>query len=133
MEEGSYGGRLRRLRQRSGPEGQERRPTVELAVQRNDLVADLAQRVFIAHAAPGSKTEAFARKLAGSGKPMLTLDSSANANLVEMGALAVSQDEFAGSRTRAPSSVIRQPSNRPSSEDLFGDQTMKDVSVHVSA
>ena len=66
-----------------------RRPTVELAAQRNDLVADLAQRVFIAHAAPGSKTEAFARKLAESGKPLLTLDSPANANLVEMGAQEV--------------------------------------------
>ena len=59
-----------------------RRPTAELAAQRNDLVAELAQRVFIAHAAPGSKTEAFARKLAESGKPLLTLDSPANANLV---------------------------------------------------
>ena len=37
-----------------------RRPTAELAAQRDELVADLAQRVFIAHAAPGSKTEAFA-------------------------------------------------------------------------
>ena len=59
-----------------------RRPTAELAAQRNDLVAELAHRVFIAHAAPGSKTEAFARKLATSGKPLLTLDSPANANLV---------------------------------------------------
>ena len=63
-----------------------RRPTVELAAQRNDLVADLASRVFIAHAARGSKTEAFAHKLAGSGKSLLTLDSPANGNLREMGA-----------------------------------------------
>ena len=63
-----------------------RRPTAELAAQRNELVADLAAQVFIAHAAPGSKTEAFARKLAASGKPLLTLDSPANENLVEMGA-----------------------------------------------
>ena len=63
-----------------------RRPTVELAAQRNDLVADLAQRVFIANAAPGSKTEAFAHKLADTGKPLLTLDSLSNANLVEIGA-----------------------------------------------
>ena len=62
-----------------------RRPTAELAAQRNDLVAELAHRVFIAHAAPGSKTEAFARKLATSGKPLLTLDSPANANLVGLG------------------------------------------------
>ena len=66
-----------------------RRPTAELATQRNNLVAGLAQRVFIAHAASGSKTEAFARKLAATGKPLLTLDSSANANLVEIGARLV--------------------------------------------
>ena len=63
-----------------------RRPTAELAAQRNDLVADLATQAFIAHAAPGSKTEAFARKLIESGKPPLTLDSPANGNLVEIGA-----------------------------------------------
>ena len=63
-----------------------RRPTAELSFQRNDLVTDLADQVFIAHAAPGSKTEAFARKLADSGKPLLTLNSPANTNLVEMGA-----------------------------------------------
>ena len=62
-----------------------RRPTAEFAAQRNDLVASLASRAFVAHAAPGSKTEAFARKLAASGKPMLTLDSPGNANLVKMG------------------------------------------------
>ena len=77
-----------------------RRPTVELAAQRNDLVADLAQRVFIAHAAPGSKTEAFARKLAASGKPLLTLDSPANENLVERGAQKVGAElwELKGQR-----------------------------------
>ena len=63
-----------------------RRPTAETAAQRNDLVADLADQVFIAHAAPGSKTEAFARKLAATSKPLLTLDSPANGNLVEIGA-----------------------------------------------
>ena len=63
-----------------------RRPTAELAAQRNDLVADLATQVFITHAAPGSKTEAFARKLAALGKPLLTLNSPTNANLADMGA-----------------------------------------------
>ena len=63
-----------------------RRPTAERAARRNDLVASLASRVFTAHAAPGSKTEAFARRLTASGKPLLTLDSPANANLVAMGA-----------------------------------------------
>ena len=58
------------------------RPTAELSAQRNDLVASLATRVFIAHAAPGGKTETFARKLAYAGKPLVTLAGPANANLV---------------------------------------------------
>ena len=58
-----------------------RRPTAESAAKRNELVASLAIQVFIAHAAHGSKTESFARKLAAAGKSLLTLDSPANANL----------------------------------------------------
>ena len=69
-----------------------RRPTAQLAAQRNDLVSELAHQVFIAHAAPGSKTEAFARKLAATGKPLLTLDSPANGNLVEIGTEAIAPE-----------------------------------------
>ena len=61
-----------------------RRPTADLAAQRNELVASLATRIFIAHAARGGKTEAFARRLADAGKPLLTLDSPGNGNLVAM-------------------------------------------------
>ena len=71
-----------------------RRPTAELAAQRNDLVANLAQRVFITHAAPGSRTEAFAHKLAESGKRVLTVDSPANEELVAMGARAVQMNSI---------------------------------------
>lgn len=70
----------------------QRRPTVKLAAQRNDMVVTLASRVFIAYAALGGKTEELARKVAGSGKPILTLDSPANANLLELGARAVGVD-----------------------------------------
>ena len=70
-----------------------RRPTAKLAAQRNDLVASLASRVFIAHAAPDSKTEAFARKLAASRKPLLTLDNPSNGNLVAMGASVDTLDQ----------------------------------------
>ena len=66
-----------------------RRPTADTAGQRNELVASLAARVFIAHAAPGSRTEAFAQKLAAAGKPLLTLDSPTNDNLVDMGSHGV--------------------------------------------
>ena len=68
-----------------------RRPTAKLASQRNDLVAALAERVFIAHAAPGGQTEAFAQKVAASGKPLLTLESAANANLFALGAQAIQE------------------------------------------
>ena len=71
-----------------------RRPTAELAAQRNDLVASLASRVFIAHAAPGSKTEAFAHRLAANGKPLLTLDSPSNENLAGIGAVVVGPDSM---------------------------------------
>ena len=78
-----------------------RRPTAELAAQRNDLVASLATGVFIAHAAPGSKTEAFARRLADAGKPLLTLDSPANANLMAMEAEVIKAERITGHwRTR---------------------------------
>ena len=73
-----------------------RRPTAELAAQRNDLVADVATQVFFAHAAPGSKTEAFARKLTTSGKRLLTLYSPANDSLMEMGAEAIGPEQVEG-------------------------------------
>ena len=74
-----------------------RRPTAELAAKRNELVGSLASRVFIAHAAPDSKTEAFARKLTDLGKPLLTLDSPANQNLVGLGAESVAPDHWMNS------------------------------------
>lgn len=67
----------------------QRRPTAKRAARRNELVADIATRVFIAHAAPASDTEALARRIAASGKPILTLDSPSNANLLAMGAEAI--------------------------------------------
>ena len=70
----------------------QRRPTVKLAAQRNDMVVTLASRVFIAYAALGGKTEELARKVAGSGKLLLTLDSPANANLIDLGARVVEVD-----------------------------------------
>lgn len=66
-----------------------RRPKAAIAEQRNELVANLAKQVLIAHAAPNSKTEAFARHLAESGKPLLTLDSPSNGNLLALRAEVV--------------------------------------------
>ncbi|MBI4198933.1 MAG: hypothetical protein HY535_00460 [Chloroflexi bacterium] len=67
-----------------------------MAALRNDFVAALARQVFVAHAAPGGKTEAFARKVLDWGKPLLTLESDRNANLVTLGARAVTPEALRG-------------------------------------
>jgi predicted Rossmann fold nucleotide-binding protein DprA/Smf involved in DNA uptake len=65
------------------------RITEATARARNRVVAALAGAVFVAHAAPGSKTEAFCRELARAGTPLLTLAGPENANLVALGARVV--------------------------------------------
>ena len=70
-------------------EGKLRRATARLAYERNEFVAALADEVFIAYAAPGSKTEAFARQAAARGKPLCTLSTPDNANLLGLGARPV--------------------------------------------
>ncbi|MBN2464660.1 DNA-processing protein DprA, partial [candidate division WOR-3 bacterium] len=50
------------------PPGQ-RRMTKKLAEVRNRLVVSLAERVFVAYAAPGGKTEALCREVVATGKP----------------------------------------------------------------
>lgn len=74
----------------------QRRATADSSEIRNDFVASLASQVLIAYAASGGKTEAFARKVLDSGKPLLTLESSRNANLVALGAREVSVEYVAG-------------------------------------
>lgn len=77
-----------------------RRATAELADQRNKLVAALASRVFVSHAAPGGKTEALCREIAAMGKPIFTVDAPENANLLSLGAKPVVIEEllfFSGS------------------------------------
>jgi predicted Rossmann fold nucleotide-binding protein DprA/Smf involved in DNA uptake len=66
-----------------------RRATAHLAQKRNELVAVLADEVFVAHAAPGSKTEHFCHELLSLDKPLLTLESGENAHLLALGAKPV--------------------------------------------
>jgi predicted Rossmann fold nucleotide-binding protein DprA/Smf involved in DNA uptake len=63
-----------------------RRASQAAAVQRNLLVAALAERVFVAHATPGSKTEALCRQVVAWGKPLFVFDAPANAHLLALGA-----------------------------------------------
>ncbi len=70
-----------------------RRTTADLAARRNAYVAALADRILIAHAGKGSKTEGLCRDALAQGKPVFTLDNPDNAHLVEHGAVPVRADD----------------------------------------
>ena len=74
-------------------EGQ-RRITADLAQKRNEFVAALADEVFVAHAEPGGKTEAFAQTVVRWGKPLLAVESPSTTNLVTLGARIVKPRDF---------------------------------------
>ena len=69
--------------------GKFRRSTVELARQRNTFVAALADKIFIAHAAEGSRTLDFAKTISEWDKPLFTFDTKANKSLLQLGAQPV--------------------------------------------
>ena len=68
-------------------EPKHKRITAALADARNRFVGALANRVFVAHAAPGSRTLALCEELQVRGKPILTVDDSANSNLAGLAAM----------------------------------------------
>ena len=70
------------------------RVTANLAQKRNELVAALADVVFVAHAAFGSKTEHFFHDVLSWGKPLLTLESDKNASLIARGARPVQPENI---------------------------------------
>jgi len=67
----------------------QRRISVKTSHYRNLFVAALSSVVFVAHAGPGSKTEAFCREILAWQKPIYTFDTDYNKNLIEMGAQPV--------------------------------------------
>jgi predicted Rossmann fold nucleotide-binding protein DprA/Smf involved in DNA uptake len=78
----------------------ERRITAETAERRNRLVAALARTALVAHAAPGSRTEALCREIASSGARLLTLDDPANAPLAALGAILIQPHDIAALSAR---------------------------------
>ncbi len=56
-----------------------RRLTADLARERNRFVAQLADEIFVAHAAPGGKTAELFQWIRSKGKPCLTFDCPENA------------------------------------------------------
>lgn len=69
-----------------------RRPTVALAEKRNRFVATLADQIFVTHASAGGRTERLCQELSALGKPLFTLDSPDNANLIALGAKTIQPD-----------------------------------------
>ena len=67
----------------------EPRITAVTALARNRFVVALAERVVIAHAEPGSKTEALLRYVISLGKPTLTFPE--NTELLTIGATSLSE------------------------------------------
>jgi predicted Rossmann fold nucleotide-binding protein DprA/Smf involved in DNA uptake len=64
-----------------------KRADEQTARVRNEFVAALADRIFVAHAASGGKTEKFCRKVIGWRKPLLTFKDPSNIALLNLGAL----------------------------------------------
>ncbi len=63
-----------------------RRLTAGLAQERNRFVAQLADEIFVAHAAHCGKTEELFQWIRSKGKPCLTIDCPENVELIAMGA-----------------------------------------------
>ena len=72
----------------------ESRVTAETAAVRNRFVAALADALFVAHAAPGGRTEEVCREAIAWGKGLYTFEDRANENLLVMGAVAVEPGMF---------------------------------------
>lgn len=67
----------------------QKRTTAATAETRNRHILTLCDTVLIAHAAPGSKTEALAQEAKTMGLPIFTLPSPANSHLLQIGAQIV--------------------------------------------
>jgi predicted Rossmann fold nucleotide-binding protein DprA/Smf involved in DNA uptake len=63
-----------------------KRPTAEIAYERNRFVAALAEKVLVIHAEAGGKLAALCQEILAWGKPLYTLESEHNRALIEMGA-----------------------------------------------
>lgn len=70
----------------------QRRNTVETAMERSHFVAALADAVFIAYTSPNSKMEKFCQAVLKWGKPIYTFESDANQSLIHIGAKPLTPD-----------------------------------------
>lgn len=86
----------RRLLLLSPFEPKQKRITAALAEERNRFLAAIADYIFVAHAAAGSRTMQLCQKLAEQSKLLLTIDDAANRPLIDLGAKPVTSLSVAG-------------------------------------
>jgi predicted Rossmann fold nucleotide-binding protein DprA/Smf involved in DNA uptake len=70
------------------------RSDVPMALSRNRFVAAMADKILILYAAPAGKTEPFCREILGWKKPLFTLASDLNQNLIALGAKPLNVKEL---------------------------------------
>lgn len=70
------------------------RITAALGEKRNEFVAAIADRIFVAYVTPGGKTEQFCRKIISWSKPLLTFNCNENTNLISIGAKPVQPEDI---------------------------------------
>lgn len=69
----------------------QRRATADLAQKRNELVAAIADAVFITYAAPGSATESLCRRVLSWNKSVFTFPCTENKNLARIGIVPIKE------------------------------------------
>lgn len=62
-----------------------KRATKEFGIKRNKIVAQLADAIFVAYAAPNSKTESLCKEFSKLNKPLFTFPDTENKNLHKLG------------------------------------------------
>lgn len=88
-----------------------RRPTAQMAEQRNQFVGALAAAAFVAYANPSGKTETFSRDFLRAGKSLYTFETGYNKSILETGATPVDPlklTQWAGS-LNALAGNLREP------------------------
>jgi len=88
-----------------------RRMSALMAERRNEIAVTFAERVFIAYADPGGKTERLCELAVALGKPVFTFESKYTENLLALGAKVGAIDDVAlvGGRTEGASASRPSP------------------------
>jgi len=70
-------------------DGRTKRATTESALKRNLIIATLAEKIFVAYAASGSKTETLCHAISRLKKTCFTFQHETNENLISLGFIAI--------------------------------------------